>query len=81
MVETLFILFGNSFISVAGLLGDAPWMLARLREKTHRGDALPAGRARRCYDVAVGILGVGDGREAARWLREAREEVTMGRDT
>jgi hypothetical protein len=69
--------------AVAELLSNhpAPGMLALLREKTHRGDALPAGRARRCYDMAVGILGVGDGREAAWWLREAREEVEKGRDT
>jgi hypothetical protein len=59
MDETLYILFGISFISVAELLGgggDAPGVLGRLQERTHRGDALPDGGVRRCYDVAVCVL-------------------------
>ena len=63
--------------AVAGLLGDAPGVLKRLREATHRGDALPDGGARRCYDVAVCALeGGGEWvrREVARRLRRAREE-------
>jgi hypothetical protein len=55
---------------------EATGVLARLEEATHRGDALPPGRARRCYDVAAGIMRVGDGREAARWLRRTRDELS-----
>jgi hypothetical protein len=54
----------------------APGVLVRLEAATHRGDALPPGRARRCYDVAAGIMAVGDGREAAAWLRRARDELS-----
>ena len=54
-------------------------MLGRLQEGTHGGDELGEGRARRCYGVAVGMLGeewAGEWvrGEAARWLVKAREE-------
>ena len=59
--------------------GDVSGAVARLERGTHRGDGLPEGRARRCYGVAVGMLGeawVGEWvrHEAARWLAKAREE-------
>ena len=59
--------------------GDVVGAVARLQAGTHRGDALPAGRARRCYEVAVRMLeeewaGEWVRGEAARWLGWAREE-------
>ena len=60
--------------------GDVAGAVAHLRAGTHGGDALPEGRARRCYEVAVGMLeeewaGEWVRREAARWLGKAREEL------
>jgi len=59
--------------------GDVAGAVTVLQEGTHGGDGLGEGRARRCYGVALGMLGeewAGGWvrHEAARWLAKAREE-------
>ncbi len=69
--------------------GEPLEVLGRLEAATHRGDALPPGRARECYDGAVAALERAAGtcrilewearqgklHEAARWLCLARVEL------
>jgi hypothetical protein len=63
--------------AIEGLEGgeDAGYVLGALREGTRRGDALPEGRARLCYDIALDVLGEGGRDEALLWLGAARKEV------
>ncbi len=63
--------------AVEGLEGgeDVGDVLGALREGTRRGDGLPEGRARLCFDIALDVLGEGEREEAARWLGAARKEV------
>ncbi len=63
--------------AIEGLEGgeDVGDVLGALREGTRRGDALPEGRARLCYDIALDALGEGRWDEAALWLGAARKEV------
>ena len=44
--------------AVRGLVagGEPEEVLGRLEDETHRGDAMPPGRARECYDGAVGAM-------------------------
>jgi hypothetical protein len=62
--------------AIEGLEGgeDAGDILGTLWEGTRRGDAMPEGRARLCYDVAMDVI-MEDKDEAARWLVAARKEV------
>jgi hypothetical protein len=59
---------------------DVDVIIGRLQASTHRGDALPDGRPRLCYAAALRCLEQAGGlrREAAEWLRAARDEVRRG---
>ena len=77
--------------AVRGLVagGEPEEVLGRLEDETHRGDAMPPGRARECYDGAVGALERAAGtcrilewearmarlQEGVRWLCLARVEL------
>jgi hypothetical protein len=77
---------------VAG--GEPLEVLGRLEAATHRGDAMPPGRARECYDEAVGALERAAGscrilewearqgrtQGATRWLCLARVELRAPRE-
>ncbi len=55
--------------------GDVGDVLGALREGTRRGDGLPEGKARLCYDIALDVLGEGGREDGALWLGAARREV------
>ena len=77
--------------AVRGLVagGEPEEVLGRLEVATHRGDAMPPGRARECYDAGVGALERAAGtcrilewelrqgrlQGAVRWLCMARVEL------
>ena len=80
--------------AVRGLVagGEPVEVLGRLEAATHRGDAMPPGRARECYDAAVGALERAAGtcrilewearqgrlQGAVRWLCMARVALRKG---
>ena len=86
---------GNALLAaVRGLVagGEPGEVLGRLEVATHRGDAMPPGRARECYDAGVGALERAAGtcrvlewdkrlvrvQEGVRWLCLARVELRKG---
>ena len=82
--------------AVRGLVagGEPIEVLGRLEVATHRGDAMPPGRARECYDAGVGALERASGtcrilewearvarlQEGVRWLCLARVELRAARN-